>query len=227
MKAEATFSSTPANLYTVRKWGDPAMKSLMGYDTDVVGGNFQVVALFTPNGEFGAVSQFQILETTAMTLLQSLQQAGDGFTFAEKMNWLCNDGEGRPYWTVGGKWSDGLWSRFLFGTLVFGGQKIAVEMAGGLPVEYTFFSKYKTETAKHNIVFYKLLGLRLVDIPFVNSGAISHATHPHLIQKAAAANTGNVYDDTPRGTIYHPVWSPLDWTSNNGDALYIAKAFLE
>jgi len=223
--------SAPVPTHTIRKWGDPVMVSLMGYDTNLVGGNFQVVALFTPEGEFGAVSQFQILDQTAMNILQSLQFAEGSFTFDQKMNWLCTDGEGRPYWTEGGKWSNNDWTRFLFGTLGFGGQKIAVEKdSSGNFVEYVFNSKYKNEDGgRHPITFYKLEGLRRADIPLVNSGAISHATHPHLIQKATAANAGgdgNVYTETPRGTIYHPVWDARDWSSNNGNVLYIAKAFV-
>lgn len=220
--------SAPAPTHTVRRWGDPVMVELMGYDTNQVGGNFQVVALATHDA-MEAVQQFQVLDHTAMTLLQSLQIAEGFYTFAQKMNWLCSAGEGRPYWTEGGEWATNDWTRFLFGTLVFGGQKIAVELNNGVPVEYVFDSKYKTDTSRHLIPFYKLQGLRRDDIPLVNSGVISNKTHPHLIQKATAANAGqggNAYTDTPRGTIYHPVWSPMDWTNNNGDDLYIAKAFV-
>lgn len=222
--------SPPVPTHTVRRWGDKKMIQFMAYDTAITGGNFQVITLFTPIGNFQAVQQFQKLDTTAMTLLKSLQIADANFTAAQKMNWLCSDGEGRPYWTKGGKWSDGKWTVFEFGTLVFGGQKIAVEMNNGAPVEYVFKGNYKTDTGgRHNITFYKLEGLRKADIPLVNSGIISHATHPHLIQKATAANAGsggNAYTDTPRGIIYHPVWSPLDWSSNNGNQLFIAKEFL-
>jgi hypothetical protein len=204
------------------------MVDLMGYDTANVGGNFQVVALATPDG-MEAVQQFQILDSTAVNLLKSLQRAGANTTYDQNMNWLCNDGEGRPYWTEGGGWRAGGWSRFLFGTLVFGGQKIAVEMSGGVPVEYSLFLKYKAKPAKEWITFYKLEGLRQADIPLVYSGAISHATHPHLIQKATAANAGgagNVYTEYPDDPKYHVVWDPRDWSSNNGNTLYIAKAFV-
>lgn len=223
-QGNAPMQSPAVPTHTVKKWGDPRMVELMGYDTNLTGGNFQVFALFTPTGEFGAVQQFQILDATAMTLLRSLQTSDDN------MNWLCSDGEGRPYFTEGGTWKNGGWTRFLFGTLVFGGQKIAVEMSNGLPVEYVFNSKYKAESGgRHPITFYKLLGLRRADIPLVNSGVISHASHPHLIQKGTAANAGgggNVYTEYPGNEKYHPVWSPLDWSSNNGNALYVAKEFV-
>lgn len=235
MKAQATISapvmqSPPLPTHTIRKWGDARMIQLMGYDTAITGGNFQVFALFTPTGEFGAVSQFQILDLAAMNLLKSLQRAGLNTTYDENVNWLVGAGEGRPYFTIGGAWKDNNWTRFLFGTLVFGGQKIAVEMSGGAPVEYVFEGKYKEETGgKHPITFYKLQGLRRADIPLVYSGVISHASHPHLIQKATAANAsggGNVYTDYPDDPKFHPVWSPLDWSSNGGNQLFIAKDFV-
>lgn len=230
VSAPPQIQSPPFPTHTVRKWGDPRIVELMGYNTKAVGGNFQVFALFTPSGEFGAVQQFQILDATAMTLIKSLQKAGASTTYDENMNWLCGGGEGRPYWTEGGTWKKNDWSRFLFGTLVFGGQKIAVEMSNGTPVEYVFNSKYKAESGgRHPITFYKLEGLRRADIPLVNSGVISHATHPHLIQLGTGASRGsgeNVYTEYTDNEKLHPVWSPLDWPSNNGNALYIAKEFV-
>lgn len=220
--------SAPVPTHTVKKWGDAEMIRLMGFDTNLVGSNFQVFPLATVDA-FEAVKQFQKLDMQAANLLKFLQyDESPAAPLYAKYNWLCSDGEGRPYWTDGGKFIDGDWDIFQFGTLVFGGQKIAVEIINGVPVEYVMRHKYKAEEGgRHDITFYKLEGLRRDDLPLVYSGKITHATHPHLIQKCTEARANNTYSELPKGgTIYHPVWSPLDWSSNNGKELFVAKVFL-
>lgn len=227
--AEPTATQVPAGVFTTRKYGDPEMVRLMGLDTKAMGtSNFQNIALFSTVAGFGSVSQFQRLDKAALDYLISIQPVNKA-TLNEKMAFLCGERTGapdRPYWTRGGDWKalrgGGLSILFEFGTIVFGGQKVKVETLNGVPVEYKCWAKYQETIKSEWITFYKLEGLRRADW-----GKVSYATHPWFVQTATwAGYPDNSYHTTwNEGTIYHPVWSPLDYPCNYG-ALYIAKAFL-
>lgn len=218
-------------LFRARKYGDPIMKTLMGLDTGTMGtSNFQNIALFTEKGGFGAVSQFQRLDYSAMQYLVNIQPK-DVATLNQKMAFLCGERIGspdRPYWTRGGEWLD-LYNGntsvlFDFGTIVFGGQPVQVETLNGSPKEYKFFAKYQNKTTSEWITFYKLVGLRKSDWTRPVSDLLSEG----LMQLGTWADYPNngYHDRWNSGIVLHPVWSELDYPSNNG-SLYIAKVFLE
>lgn len=221
-----TVTPTLPGLFTVRKWVIPED----GMDTAKEGfSSFQEVPLFTPAGGFGAISQFQRLANTEEICLSSMQNADDGFGFTVEQKvygWLISGINGeREYWKKDGA--------LVFGTMVNGGQVIQVETDGqGRPVEYVFKANYRNDPVamgKHDITFYKLLGLRRSQVADVAAQRITHKTHPHLVHRCTVAwYPDNRYTDhTPKGIIYTPVWSPLDYPPNTGgNALYIAKAFL-
>lgn len=228
-----TFGSKPKPyLLRARKYGDPVMVSLMGLDTGAMGtSNFQNVALFTEKGGFGAISQFQRLDYSAMQYLVDLQPK-DAATLNQKMAFLCGErvtgAPDRPYWTRGGEWVD-LYNGntqvlFDFGTIVFGGQPVQVETANGSPKEYRFFAKYQAKASSEWITFYKLVGLRKADWTRPTSDLLSEG----LMQVGTWADYphNGYHDRWFSGVVLHPVWSELDYPSNNG-ALYIAKDFLE
>jgi hypothetical protein len=238
MKLNIRFTSdTTPNLpgiFEVRKYGDPFMVAKMGLDTKILGtSNFQNVDLFTPKDGFKSVSVFQKLSKTELDYLMSIQPV-DGGTFNSKMQFLCGERIGvpsRPYWTRNGTWqelSNGDTNiTFEFGTMVFGGQKIKVETdANNLPKVYYFDTRYQSEsdTQIRPIAFYKLLGMRRSDM-----GKYTHQSHPWFIQQCtwASYSENNYKTQWMGGTVYHPVWSPYDWNTNNGsNALYIAREFL-
>lgn len=213
MKTIITQASTtrPPGVFEVKRYGDPWMSAMMGLSYKQQGSNFQNVSLFAPGGGFGAVTKFQRLDAPAVAYLRGIQKP-DKYSVAEKMAWLW--GEGRPYFDVR--------DAPVFGTIVFGGQLVQVETVNDIPQPYEFMGQYQQDpiNAPHPILFYKLLGLRAADF-----GKFTHASHPWLIQKCTSVGVGDRYIDTPRGTIYHPVWSPLDYPSNYG-WLYIARSFL-
>lgn len=219
--------------------------------------NFQAIPLFTEKMPFEAVSQYIDLDQDAIEYLKSLQprdepKAGKSkpnkespkkSKFDMAMDWLVRADKGRPYWTVDGGWDDGKWSAFRFGTIVFGGQMVQVEVnERDEPVVYKFKARYPSEEKnsadpfwdnykvslggndKDGIEFYKLIGLLRTDMY-----KVSHETHPWLIQQCTSVSGDNVYNRTPRGlTIYHPVWDPRDWKlSSGGTSLYIARHFLQ
>jgi hypothetical protein len=118
--------------------------------------------------------------------------------------------KGHPYFERGG----GLG----FGPLVFGGQKIQID-----PVPVVKWGRYPGRDKDESIAFHRLIGLRRADF-----GKYTHLTHPHFIQRCTAAGNGNVYSEFPKGEIFHPVWSDIDFPANVGDGkLWIAAAFLE
>jgi len=220
-------------IFRTRTYGDPFMVEKMGLDTAIINTtNFQNIDLFTPNDWFKSVSVFQKLSKTELDYLIALQPVDAG-GFSTKMGFLCGERIGppaRPYWTRGGTWQDlanGDTSvLFEFGTMVFGGQLVKVETdVNNLPKLYQFRARYQseTDTQVRLLDFYKLIGMRRAEM-----GKFTHATHPWFIQRCTWASWGNTYSDTwNSGVIYHPVWSPYDYPTNNGNnALYIAREFL-
>lgn len=230
-----------AKTVTVRKWGDPQLYYYDGMTTGGTVGSFQEVPLFhrykdnPARGEFGAISYFQRLGVTEKDYLYSIQPndyAQYNYTVAQKMNLLIQPPPASPvkqaYWSkTGGDWDTPQFTGMNFGTLVFGGQNVAVEMEGGKPKEYTFYGKYRNRPASEWIKFYKIIGMRRNEM----SSPAGKLFDEGKIQYYTVANKGagveNVYNEHPRGYIYHPIWSPLDWHVNSGvaDELYLAQEF--
>lgn len=218
-------------LFELRRYGDPFMKAMMELDTATLGtGNFQNIDFFTlqnaenTRGGFGAVSNFQPIDSNAVVYLKSIQPK-DSVELKRKMNWLGVEDfptvntEGRPYMVKGG--------RNTWGTMAFGGQRIQVEAVNGIPVLYQFLGKYQGEPGGtlHKIDFYKVIGLRKSDM----TRPVSELLAEGLIQRATEAYyPTNEYNDHPQGgTILCPVWSPLDYPTNYGkNVVFIAKDFL-
>lgn len=249
MKASAniTGQTSPTNRVVLKralKYGDKFMVEKMGLDTEsMTTGNFQNIALFTERGGFGAVSQFQRLDKQALDYLIKIQPV-DACPFDAKMAFLCGQrttSPDRPYWTRGGDWKDlldsgfvatiksfvksllGMTVSFEFGTIVFGGQIVQVESVDGMPKEYKFWAQYQQAPAPEWITFYKLIGLRKTDW----ARPVADLMAEGLIQRGTWAGSGNSYHDTwHSGVVLHPIWSELDYPSNNGP-LYLAKSFTE
>jgi len=190
----------PKGVFTTRKYGDPRMVELMELDTANFGtGNFQNIDLFfPPNTSFGAVTNFQLMDTAALKYLESIQPV-DAVALKRKMNWLgIGSTRGRPYMTKA--------AGIAWGTMVFGGQKVLVETdTTGKPVSYFFKAKYQGPATSQLIEFFKLIGMRRHEM-----GLFKHETHPWFIQKATEAYypTNEYNEHVQGGTIYNPVWSP-------------------
>lgn len=213
-----------AGLLTLRKYGDKRMAALMGLDTNFIQtGNFQNIVFYTPQGGFGAVTQFQPMDAQALNYLERIQPI-DAVEVKRKLNWLgtgatSDNPNGRPYIFRNGM--------ICWGTMGFGGQKIRVAVdANGQPIVTKFVAKYQQTQFTETIEFFTVAGMRRADMArpvseLITEGLIQHATEAFM-------NPPNTYNDHPQGgVILNPVWSPLDWPSNHGNVLYLAKAFCE
>lgn len=209
----------PAGVFELRRYGDPFMVKKMGLDSEHIGtSNFQNIALFTPTRGFQGVSTFQHV---TYDYLRSTQ-VEDEFNIIAKMGWLV--GKGSPYWFK----SD---TDLVFGTVLFGGNLCAVEVnSQNEPVTIQFDGRYQEEPAgtSHPIWFYMLKGMRRSE-----QGKFTHEREPWFIQKCSCVYRRpdeNTFGwRTPKGTIYHPVWSPLDYPTNNPNSaniLYLACEFV-
>lgn len=215
-------AATPPTIRRVRKWGDPLIGDTAKLPASTGYSNFQVVktATFGSDGKpfFNDLARYQLVDRE---FLESLQYASDGYTVKQKMNWLVNDDMNknsatyeRPYWTKGEP-------RLYFGPLVFGGQLVQL---GESVTRNGVFPNEPTGTPDHPILFHRLVGMRRSQMAM----GLTHGSHPHLIQRATEAGKNNVYIEYPRGEIFHPVWSDIDWPCNYGDGrLWVADAFLE
>lgn len=224
MKVTIKFGSPDTRLIRrVRKWGDPIIVELLSATTAGLNppSNFQVIKTCTlgDNGRpfFNDIARFQVVD---YNYLKSLQYPSDGFTVDQKMNWLVNheyDESGiisRPYWIAKGQCR--------FGPLVFGGQLVQID-----PQPITVTGRYPGHDRSELMIIHRLIGVRHSEF-----GKYTYATHPHYIQHATeayrAGGVDDVYNEYPRGEIFHPVWSDIDFPANYGDGkLYIPAAFLE
>jgi hypothetical protein len=183
--------------------------------------NFQVVPLYCPEEPtWSATTKWQRLERSDVDALASLQYDDPDWTIKQKMNWLIYSGKHvRPMWCDGlGDWDTAPYIRA--GVQVWGGQWVEVSAR-----------TYQFRTSYPNDPTIKYRTMRRVT-PFCRADwGKSHATHPHLINRATAAGNNDVYIDAPRGTIYVPAcFSPSDFLLYGRipvEAWYIPDEWLE
>jgi len=243
--------TTDAGVFTVRKWGDDVAVRLMGNTTRNVGSNFQPMQLCTvdENGRlwFGAIDQYQTgVDEHYLRGLQYDQRytADGGYNqFGEIgriYNWLINPATvgGRPYWYRN--------NALVFGTMVFGGQKVKVKTdAQGRPIPHVRSGQWRNGDVIEDILLYELAGagkaqitewkLLLGDLAPGKAGQYLHEKFPYWVQHATSADVSgdrhDIYADRPRGTeIFHVVWDWQDFPHNKTTRqrpLYIAAALLE
>jgi hypothetical protein len=205
-------------LYRALNWGDEPLVKQAGLSALFVGSNFNPLPIFSNSGTWSAIVNALIIPREDVDRLIELQVPEDDFPVANKMNWLVYDGYNtRPYWCKGGgdwKTAPKIW----WGTILFGGQLVLTDG------DATFFTKLPEEDAPRDVPMKRLVCFRKSD------WGKKHITHPWLIQKATQVDHKNKYSDVPRGFIYSPLWSPLDWDFAGGqqpDAFYIPTDWLK
>ena len=219
-------------VYHARKWGDPALIAASNgcnYDTAFFKtSNFQVIQIATEtvSGKVAmqsSVSSFLHIPRTDVVKLALLQPTDDGYSVDQKMRWLY--GKGRPYLydNSTADWSKALSIRW--GHLLFGGQPVMIDRVKSFPI-FLQGAKAKTMEQMGRIVCFRK-----------TDWGKSPVDYPYLIQRATAASysatdktKNNIYNDTVRGVIYSPIWSPLDWkyaTTEKVVAFWVPMKFLE
>ena len=234
----------PSNIRRVRKWGDPVMTA-QGLSTviimrDGLTSNFQAVGLCNKTTGFGAVTNWLSIPQADIIRLYDMQKytlaedkrIGFDYPIDKKMDWLFEE-KGSIYFGL----SDWRTQSAEWGTLALGGNLVNVE---GYETMTWKFPDGKVTTAK----FARLKGFRKSDWtrPFhdiqdeqgkvIEYGLLSLGLvhRCYCAYYSAQRKEHDVFGDSPKGVVYSPFWSPLDWKfngQNNATHLYIPESWLE
>lgn len=191
------------NVRKLRRWGDPVMTA-WGYDTKQVGlSNWQNIALWNEHTGFGAISNYLWIERLWIDYLRSIQF--DGFNGVgeyhnkdSKMNWLCRD-KGAMYLDAGG-WKTA--DRIKWGTTAVGANNVTVEEYRVLSVWDKSVAGYRDTKMARVKCFRKSDFERPLEVLLAEG----------IVHRCYTANMpDNGFSDSPKGIVYSPMWSPLDW----------------
>jgi len=215
-------ASTPVSLYRLRKWGDEVLVNEAGLSTDLIGGtNFQAIGLYNTVTMWGGVTNFLNIPRFDIDRLMALQVEDDfqdkrpepGAWLDQKMNWLCKEkgtiyftGDHMPGWETA--------ESIKWGTIALGNNLVQVE-----GVEDMFIAT-RAETQKRWRKMARLAGFRKTDW----GKPLNELLARGLVHRCYCAYAGDKLGDSPKGIIYSPFWSPLDWQFI-GDAQPQPKAF--
>jgi hypothetical protein len=211
-----------ANIYRIRRWGDPVMLAL-GFDVNQVGTtNFQAVGLYNKLTGFGAVTNFIRIARDDIDNLHAMQfeeeRNGKTITPEGKMGWLCSfRGKLYMYDDEADAWETA--SRIRWGTVALGGNLVQVERFEDIEVKLPGGTKGVHRMAR-------LVGFRKTDW----SRPLDELLAEGLVHRCYCAYKNNQFGDTPRGIIYSPFYSPQDWDFNGKkklDAVYLPVVYLE
>lgn len=207
VKKKLQMASIPpgTELWMTRSWGDDilireaGLSALFEYKPGKLrGSNFNPLPLWTGTGIWSAIDNYLVIPRADVDKLIALQVA-DEVKVEQKMNWLVYDQKYvRPYWTDGkGPWNTA--PDICWGTIAFGGQLVLTDG------DATFKTKMPEENVEREVPMKRLVCFRRWD------WGVTHDTHPWLIQRATQVDHKDQFSDTPKGIIYSPLWSPLDW----------------
>jgi hypothetical protein len=219
-------SPSPAlesKLYRIRKWGDSEMIKY-GFDVNQVNtSNFQAVGLYNKETGFGAVTNYLTIQRDDIDNLHNVQfdQTVDGKNASKKgkMDWLCGfRGKMYMYDNESGNWQTS--SQIRWGTVSLGGNLVQVDgfeemelqLRGGHP------------KAAHTMA--RLVGFRKTDWGRPLQDLLAEG----LVHRCYCAYKNNQFGDTPKGIVYSPLFSPLDWDFNGvkqPGAFYLPMEYLE
>lgn len=224
--AQLLVTPSPAlesKLFRVRKWGDPVMAPL-GFDVNVVNTtNFQAVGLYNKETGFGAVTNFIHILDDDIALLRAMQfeEVVDGrkFNQAQKMDWLASfRGKIYMYDDKLDDWQDA--PRIRWGTLALGGNLVQVDGFENIEVKLPGGNQIR----EHKMA--RLVGFRKTDW----ARPLDELLAEGLVHRCYCAYKNNQFGDSPKGIIYSPFYSLLDWDfagTKQPRALYIPFEYLE
>ena len=210
----------------LRIWGDPVMTA-WGYDINQVGqdhatnSNWQNISLWNPATGWGAVSNFLWIEREWIDYLQSLQFTetiwnGETHGQRSKMGWLCSD-TGKIYIRAG-EWETA--DKIGWGTTAIGGNTVTIDEIRVMRV----FDKSAGEL--RNLEMARLRCFRKSDYLRPLEDMLAEG----IVQQCFCVYKNNGFGDTPKGVIYSPMWSPLDWDfagNEQPDSFWLPTVLME
>lgn len=224
-------SGAPPDLRRLRVWGDPIMIAY-GYDINIVSqqhntlSNWQNLKTFNfATNVWGAVSNSLRIPRADIDRLRAMQipdsvtyQNGTTILYSQKqkMNWLCGD-KGKIYLQAQ-EWET--LPEIKWGTTAIGGNFVQVER-----YETMRLPDPADGTRMVTLEMAKLRGFRKTDW----SRSLPELISEGLVHRCYCVYSGNRFGDSPRGVVYSPFWSPLDWRfsgSPQSDALWIPTAWM-
>lgn len=216
----------PPNVAEVRKlrvWGDPILVEEADLSTAIVNtSNFQAVGLYNKETGWGGVSNFLRIPHGDLRRVESMQ-LDDGYTAHEKMAWMCNSYRGKIY-----MWDDPNtdWetaASIRWGTIGLGGNHVQVD-------GYETFTNFylPNNTFYGSVKMARLRGFRSNDWfrpldELVRNGLV------HRCYCAYRTPQEDTFGDSPKGVVYNPFFSPLDWEFTGGrkpSAFYVPAHWL-
>jgi hypothetical protein len=211
-------------LRRVRKWGDPVMTE-WGFDVNQVGtSNFQAVRCYNTKTGFGAVSNYLYIPHEEVMQLRDMQfpETTDRGFYDEdsKMEWLCSfRGSLYMYDNETDDWRTA--PRIRWGTLTLGGNLVQVER-----YEVMNLIVNGRPRAPYNMA--RLVGFRRSDW----NRPLDELITEGLVHYCYCAYKNNQFGHSPKGIIYSPFFSPLDYDFTGGpdkqpDSLWIPEIWLE
>ncbi len=201
---QRTILAKDNSMYCLRKWGDP---SLGKYVQDIGVSNFQAIGLYNEsNYTIGGVSNYLRIPRSDLFWLSSILVEDEYLNKKQdwrmqKMSWLCQK-KGTPYFYFH-SFSDGSWITLPYmewGTIGLGGNMVKVEEIKTMTI--------KIDGGKRTLPMARLKGFRKLDVgrplkDLLAEGVVHRCTCTYL--------PDDKYGDTPKGIIYSPFWSPIDY----------------
>jgi len=196
-----------SDIRRARNWGDPILVEQAGLSAELVGSNFNPLPLYCFNtktgewsGTWSAVANSLKIPRADLDKLIAMQPKESDPTLNQRMNWLIYNGFAeRPMWTKGqGSWDTT--PEAYYGTIVFGDNYVKIDD------EKTFTTKLPNESSARPVKMNRLVCFRKSD------WGVTNETHPWLIHRGTEVDNNDVLNVYPKGgTIWSPLWSPLDW----------------
>jgi hypothetical protein len=212
-----------SKLYRIRKWGDPVMFNY-GFDVDQVKTtNFQAVGLYNKETGFGGVTNFLNIPHADVEKLMAMQfdQAVEGKNASKKgkMDWLCSfRGKIYMYDNPEDGWETA--PQIRWGTVALGGNLVQVDGFEDINV------KIPGEKSGGMHKMARLVGFRKTDW----ARPLEELLADGLVHRCYCAYKGNKFGDSPKGIVYSPFYSPLDWDMNGvkqPSAFYLPVEYFE
>lgn len=209
-------------LRRIRRWGDPVMLQY-GFDYNLIQtSNFQAVRTWNKETGWGAVSNYLRIpraETLQIRDMQFPQQVGDNFYDRDsKMEWLCGHrGNMYMYDDDDQDWQTA--DSIRWGTVSLGGNLVQIEGYEDIELAFDTLPRRVTRMAR-------LKGFRRSDWGRSRDELESLG----LVHRCFCVYRNNGFGDTPKGIIYSPFFSPLDYDfggTKQPTHLYIMEDWLE